>query len=804
VSNLILQDLRHALRALLKHPGYLITALVTLALGIGFSTATFSVIHAVLIRPLPFAEPDRLVQLRERNLPRFPQFSVSPAHYLFWRENNTTFEAIAAVATQSANLDLGDDDPQRVRADRVSVNLFSVLGVEPLWGRTFQAADEQGTVPRVVVLSHGAWQRRFGGARDIIGRTIRLDRNPVTVVGVMPEGYRYPSPDVEMWVPMIVDDTTRRSFGNHHLVAIGRLKAGVTFEGASEDMARVSIRLAEHNPGSAGWEVLLFGLQDFTVRNVKDSLLVLLGAVSLVLLIACANVANLLLARGAARQKELAIRSSIGATRARLLRQLLVEQLTLALVSAGAGVLMAAWLLRVLLAMVPDALPPHADVRLDGTVLAFAIALAIATPLLFGLLPALQGSRPDLRTLMSAGGRSGSGVPSQRTRTILVVAEIALAMTLLVGAGLLIRSFARLAGESPGFEPSGALVAGVSLPESTYPEGEAREGFTTRFLERLRALPGLQAAGLSMPMAMVGEYSSGYEIEGEPPAEGGRLITLFYAVSPGFFDVMKTPLIRGRYISEADRLGSTRVILINDFLAERHFAGVDPVGRRMRVQQGYNSSDWREIVGVVGNTKHDGLGDRTRAQVYEPYLQHPYFSAFNLVVRATTSDPTAVVPQIRSVLRELDPELPLARVRTLEEIVDTTVRQQRFSTTLIGTFGGAALLLSAVGLYGVIAYTVGLRRQEFAIRIAHGAGRRDILRLVLQGAAVMASAGIVLGLGAAWLLRGVLASLLFNISPSDPMTYLSVAAVLMLTTILASAVPAIRATRVDPIEALRE
>jgi putative ABC transport system permease protein len=803
VGTLLLQDFRHALRALLKHPGYLLTAVLTLALGIGFSTATFSVVNAVLLRPLPYKEPDRLVQLRERNLPRFPQFSVSPGHFIFWREHNRTFEGMAGVAAQSVNLDLGNEDPQRVRADRVSANLFAVLGVSAALGRTLEASDENGKRAEVAILSHASWRRRFGGASGVIGQTVRLDREPVTIVGVMPAGFGFPSPEVEMWVPIVFSDAERRSFGSHFMTAIGRLKPGVTLEQAEADMKSVSARLIAFNPGSQGWEVLLYGLQDYTVRDVRDSLLVLLGAVALVLLIACANVANLLLARGAARQRELAIRSSIGATRARLLRQLLVEQLALATVSAAAGVLIAAWLLRVLLAMVPDALPPHAEIRLDRAVLLFAVVLAAATPLLFGLLPALHASRPDLRALMSAGGRSGAGIPARRTRTVLVVGEIALAMTLLVGAGLLIRSFANLANESPGFQPGGAFLAGVSLPVDIYPDGEPREQFMTEFLDRVRGLPQIEAAGLSVPMALVNDFNSGYEIEGEPAAPDGDPITLFYAVSSQFFDVMKTPLLRGRYITDQDRRGGHRVILINQFLADRHFAGTDPVGRRMRVGQGRDSDQWREIVGVVGNTKQTSLGEQPRAQVYEPYLQHPYFSSFSLVVRARSADPTAVVPQIRSILRDMDPDLPLARVRTLDELVDSTVRPQRFSTALIGAFGGAALLLAAVGLYGVIAYTVGLRRQEFAIRVAHGAGPRDILGLVLQGAAGMALVGISIGLIAAWLLRGVLDSLLFNVSGADPMTYAVVAAVLTVTTLLASAVPALRATRVDPVDALR-
>ena len=803
MGTLLLQDFRHALRALVKHPGYLVTALLTLALGIGFSTATFSVVNAVLLRPLPYQDPDRLVQLRERNLPRFPQFSVSPGHFIFWREHNTTFEGLSAIEVQSVNLDVGTDDPQRVRADRVSANLFSVLGVAPLLGRTFEPADENGRRSEVAVLSHGAWRRRFAGAGSVIGQTVRLDRAPVTIVGVMPPDFRFPSLETELWVPIPFTPEERRTFGSHRMSSIGRLKPGITLEQADADMKTVSGRLVELNPPSRGWEVLLFGLHDYAVDGVRQSLLVLFGAVSLVLLIACANVANLLLARGAARQQELAIRSSIGATRGRLLRQLLVEQLALAGASAAAGILMAAWLLRVLLAMVPDALPPHAAIGLDAPVLGFALALAIATPVVFGLFPALQASRPDLRRLMSAGGRTGGSIPAARTRFALVVGEIALAMTLLVGAGLLIRSFTNLANQSPGFEPGGAFVAGVSLPVDKYPEGELRERFMAEFLDRVRGLPQVDAAGLSVPMAMINDFNSGYAIEGEPSAPGGDPLTLFYAVSAGFFDVMKTPLLRGRYITDADRRDGHRVIVINQFLADRHFAGVDPIGRRMRVGQGRDSDAWREIVGVVGNTKQTSLRDEPRAQVYEPYLQHPYFSAFSLVVRSTSPDPTAVVPQIRQVLRGLDPELPLARVRTLDELVDTTVRPQRFSTALIGTFGGAALLLSAIGLYGVIAYTVGLRRQEFAIRVAHGASPRDILGLVLAGAARMALIGITIGLVAAWLLRGVLQSLLFNVSAADPTTYAAVAIVLTLTTLLASAVPALRATRVDPVDALK-
>jgi predicted permease len=795
------QDLKHAVRGLLKRPGYLATALVTLALGIGFSTATFTVINAVLLRPLPYEDPDRLVRLMERNMPRFPQFSVSPGHYLFWREHATAFEGIGAWAAQNVNLENSSGDPQRVRADRVTANLFPLLGVRPVIGRGFEPADEQGEHAAVALLSFGTWQSRFGGDSNVIGQSVRMDRNPVTIIGVMPASVHVPSRNTEMWVPFVFTPSERKTFGSHFMGAVARLKPGVTREAAEKDMQAVSRRLVEVNRGSEGWDVLLFDLHDYTVEDVRLSLLVLLGAVALVLLIACANVANLLLARGAARHRELAIRSSIGATRWRLLRQLLIEGGALATASAVAGVLLAAWILRVLLAMVPDALPAHARVSLDGNVLAFALALAVITPLLFGLLPAIQASRPDLRTLMSAGGRQGSTAPARRTRSVLVVGEIALAMTLLVGAGLLVRSFANLLQEPPGFVPERALLAGVSLPPEKYPEGEARERFFEDFRARVGSLPAVEAAGLAMPMPLVTDFNSGFEVEGIPTPAEGKPLTLFYAVSDGFFEAMGIPLLKGRYINAGDRRGGHRVIVISEALADTHFAGTDPLGRRLRVGQG--NDDWREIVGIVGNVKQESLEEGPRAQVYESYLQHPYFDAFSLVVRTRSDEPTTVVPQLRGILRSMDPGLPLARVRTLEELVAGTTRSQRFSTTLIAVFGGAALLLAAVGVYGVIAYTVGLRRQEFAIRIAHGARPLDIIRLVLRGAAGMSVAGIAIGLAAAWLLCGALQTMLFNVSSTDPSTYAVVALILGGTALTASAVPALRATRVDPVEALR-
>ena len=796
------QDLRQAARAMSKHPGYLATALLTLALGIGFSTATFSVVHAVLLRPLPYANPHELLMLRERRLPQFPEFSVSPGHYLAWREYSTAFQGIGAWQVQLRNLDTGSAEPERVRVDRVSASLFALLGVAPIAGRSFDEADDAVGAPVVVLISYGAWQRRFGGA-NVVGQVVRMDREPVTIVGVMPAGFVFPSTDTEMWQPLAMTAAERRNDGSHYMSAIARMKPGVTLDQARADLTSAFGRLVQSRPDGSniGWEILAFPMHEYSVRNVRLALWVLLGAVSFVLLIACVNVANLLLARGASRQKELAIRAAIGASRGRLIKQLLVEQLATALVSALAGVLVAAWLLRALLALIPNALPRQADIQLDGRVLAFALGLALITPLIFGLFPALQASRPELRELLATGGRYGVSAPARRIRRGLVVAEIGLAMVLLVGAGLLVRSFANLADISPGFATERAVVVGVNLPPDRYQAGEPRERFFGELLTRVRALPQVSAVGLSQSIPMVNDFVSPYEIEGRPSPDGNNPTTNFYAVSPGYFEAMRIPVRRGRLISAEDRRGSTRVVVINQILANRGFGSEDPIGRRIKVNQG--DSEWREIVGIVGDVKQYGLGERDSAQVYESYSQHPYFSGFSIVVRTGVEDPASVLPDLRSVVRTLDAEVPLARVRTLDDIVSSSIRPQRFSTALIVLFSGAALLLAAIGVYGVMAYTVGSRTQEFAIRIAHGASRVDILKLVLGGAASMAGFGVAAGLVAAWFLRQVIEKLLYGVSPGDSTTYVTVAVILTGVAMAASALPALRATRVDPMVALR-
>jgi putative ABC transport system permease protein len=508
----LLQDLRQAVRVLLQHPGYLATALMTLALGIGFSTATFSVVNAVLLRPLPYANPEQLLILRERNLPNFPQFSVSPGHYLWWCEQATLFDGIAAWGSNLRNIDTGNGEPERIRADRVSANLFQLLGVSPALGRAFTEEDDAANAAPVVMLSHGAWQRRFGGS-DVLGQTIRMDRQAVTIVGVMPATFVFPAADTEMWMPMAMPAAERQRHGSHYLSVVARMKSGVTFERAQADLAAAAKRLEQAMPdgNNIGWEVLAYPMHEYSVRTVRGALVVLFGAVSLVLLIACVNVANLLLARGASRQKELAIRAAIGASRGRLVRQLFIEQVTLATPSAAAGVLVAAWLLRSLLALLPDAMPRQADIKLDGQVLGFAVVLVFLTPLIFGLFPALQASRPDLRDLLAATGRQGSSAPTRRVRRALVVAEIALALVLLVGAGLMIRSFGNLASVSPGFASEAAVTVNINLPSERYAEGEPREQFFDQVLSRAGGLPQAVAVGLTQSVPMVNDFVSPFQ-----------------------------------------------------------------------------------------------------------------------------------------------------------------------------------------------------------------------------------------------------------------------------------------------------
>jgi putative ABC transport system permease protein len=803
--NTIWQDLRYGARMLLKNPGFTAVAVITLALGIGANAAIFSVVNATLLRPLPFDDPDRLIMIRETKLPQFPEFSVSPGNFLDWKKQNTVFERLVAMQDASFNL-IGVSDPERLRGMRVTDGFFAMLGARPQMGRDFLPEEDQPGRANVVILSHGLWQRRFGADPNIVNRAITFSGGSYTVVGVMPARFRFGDGAAEFWTPMAFTTEQAQQHGSHYVSAIGRLKSGVALAQARSEMSMIADRLAKQYPdNNTGWNVKLTPLLEYTVSSVKPALLVLLGAVAFVLLIACVNVANLLLARSAAREKEIAIRVSLGAGRWRIARQLLTESAVLALAGGTVGLTLAKWGKDLLLALAPEDLPRLSDVALDGRALAFTAALSLLTGLGFGLFPALQASNirgPNLNETLKDAGRGSTDDGRRRLiRGALVVLEVALALVLLVGAGLLIKSFLRLRSVDPGFNPAGALTAQIPLSQRKYPEDSQRVAFYTQLIEKVAALPGVQAAGAAMVTPLSGnDFVLGFMIEGRPPyPAGGEPNTNYYSVTPGYFKAMGIPLLRGRLFTERDTKDATRVVIINETMAKRFFPGEDPIGKRLHVTMG--PLLYREIVGIVGDVKHYSLDQETKAQTYEPYAQQP-FSGMTLVAR-TSGDPAGLSAAIRGEVLKIDKELPVSNVRTLEQYLSTSIAQQRFSVLLLGIFSAVAMTLACVGIYGVLSYSVAQRRREIGVRMALGAARRDVLRLVVGHAMLLTLIGVAIGLGAAFALTRVMSTLLFGVSATDPTTFGLIALLLVAVALLAALVPARRATKVDPMVALR-
>jgi putative ABC transport system permease protein len=796
----LLQDLRYGIRMLLKNPGFAAVAVITLGLGIGANAAIFSVVNTVLLRPVPYEDPDRLMVLTENQQPKFPEFSVSPGNFLDWQKQNAVFERLAAI-NGSAFILVGEGaEPERLFGARVSAGLFEMLGVNPVHGRTFLEEEDQPGHENVVILSNGLWKRRFAADPNVISQPITLSGISYTVIGVMPPSFGFPDRETDVWAPVAFTARDAQSHGGHYLSAIGRLKQGATVEQARTEMSAIAARLAEQYPDSnTGWGVDVFPMQEYNVRDIKPALLVLLGAVGLVLLIACANVANLLLARATVRQKEIAIRTALGASRGRIARQLLTESVLLALVGGAVGVLLAQWGIGSLLALAPQQLPRVKDVTLDASALGFTLLVTLLTGVIFGLVPALQSSRPNLNETLKEGGRGTTG-GHHRVRAGLVVTEVALALVLLIGAGLLIRSFYRLQQVNPGFNPSNALAITVSLPGRKYPQPEQRAAFFTQLIEKVSALPGVVAVGASQTLPIQGDYLLGFIIQGRPPyAPGEDPSTNYYSVTPDYFKSMGIPLLKGRVFTEQDRTGATRVAIINEEMAKRYFPDEDPIGKRIHVTQGPET--FREIVGIVGDVKQYGLARPTTLQTYEPALQAP-FSSMTLVVRANGN----LVPlggAIRSQVLAIDKEQPISRIRPLEQVVAESVSKQRFSMLLLGIFAGVALVLAAVGLYGVMSYSVTQRTHEIGIRTALGAKQTDVLKLVVGQGMMLALTGVGIGLLAAFALTRLMSVLLFGVSATDPLTFVAIPAVLTVVALAACFVPARRATKVDPMIALR-
>ncbi|HUG10388.1 MAG TPA: ABC transporter permease [Opitutaceae bacterium] len=799
----MIADLRLALRLLIKSPGFTVVAVLTLGLGIGSNTAIFSVVNGVLLRPLALHEPDRIVRLLESQPPQFPTFSIAPPNFVDWKKTSASFESLAAYRGQSYNL-TGEGEPMRLVGLRVTAEHFTVFGVAPLQGRDFLPEEDTPAGGQVAILSHVFWQRQFGGAPDTLGRSIELNGNPHTIIGIMPQDFSGATvTPIDLWTPMAFPDEeiSNSNRGAHYINAVGRLKPGVTIEQAQSEMNVIAAQLATEYPDTnKGWGVSVFVLPDYMVRDVRLVLWTLLGAVACVLLIACANVANLLLARANSRMREISIRSAMGAGRWRIVRQLLTESVVLALLGGAAGVLFANWGLDVLLAFAPANLPRASELGIDGGALGFAFALSLLTGIVFGAAPAWLATGHRLNETLKEGSRGSTEGGRRWFRQGLVIAEVALALLLLTGAGLLVRSYMNLSGVDPGFDPTNATVVNLSLPDRKYDTPEKQQQFADSLVARVRELPGVVEAGITHTLPLVGDWVLTFVIEGRPEIAPSDLpSTNYYAVSPGYFRAMGIRIVRGRGFSVQDTAEAPRVALINETFARMHFPGEDPIGKRIYIQNGPES--FREIVGIVSDVKQYGIDSDTTAQAYDPFAQNP-FGGLTAVIR-TSGDPAALQKSIRAQVFAVDPAQPVSSIRLLTDILAGSISRQRFAMLLITVFSLVALVISAVGIYGVVAYSVSQRTGEIGIRMALGATGRDVLSMVLRQNLIIIAAGLVLGLLAAISASRVMQSLLYRVSASDPLTLGAIAALLGVIGFFACLIPARRATKVDPMTALR-
>jgi putative ABC transport system permease protein len=801
------QDLRFAGRQLAKSPGFTLVAVLTLALGIGATTAIFSVVYGVLLRPLPYPQPERLVRAFFVGPKGQLQGAFSPPNFMDFRATSRTLSGVSGFHGGTLNLSGDGSEAERLPAAWVSANFFSVLGIRPLAGRTFAPGEDRSGAPRVAVLSEEVWRRRFGGDPRIVGRSLTLSGNPYQVVGILRHGERFPAA-AYVWVPMVFSPAEMAERGAVFFGALGRLAPGATLKRAQAEASVIGHRLRDQFPAdNKGYieDMTLVPLLERMVGDTRKPLLILLGAVSFVLLIACSNVANLLLVRAAAREGEIVIRSALGAGRARIVRQLLTESLVLALLGGAAGMGLAAWALKLLVSAGPQGIPRLPEIGLDGVALAFALGISLATGVLFGLAPALQTSRTDLAGAIREGTRSSKGRGGTRARSVLVVLETALAVVLLAGAGLLIRSFLELQHVDPGFKPDGVVTFNVELPTSQYSDEAKLRAVTAGLLERMQRLPGVSAAGVTvygMPFAS-GINMLTFSVAGRPPAEPGKAPVLrVAAVTPDYFKTLGIPLVKGRALSPQDRQGSPRVVLLNAAAVRKFFPGEEPLGKQIAFGLADAKGDipGGEVVGVVADFKQDALEQDVEPQIFQAYDQVPQQS-LSVVVRSAS--PQLVAAAAKQQLRELDPNLPLFGLQTMTERVAESTSQSRFYMLLLGGFAFVSLILAAVGIYGVISYAVRQRNQEIGIRMALGASRERVVRMVVSQGLALAVAGAAVGLGGALIATRWMRSLLFEVSASDPSIYAGVAALLVLVAAVASWLPARRAAATDPQLVLR-
>ena len=798
-------DLRQALRSLVKSPGFSALVVVVLAVGIGANTAIFSVVNGVLLKPLPFADAARLVTIgtvvrgEEENSESFPDFRD-------WRARSKTIDAMAAYVGYGVTM-TGNGDAVSLQIAATTPDVFQMLGATPLLGRVINAKDDEKGAEPVVLIAETVWASRFGRRPSVVGEAVTLSGVRCTVIGVMPAAFQFPiqAEPIEAWMPVSTVKFVAQFLdqrGAHFARVVGRLAPGATVTQATSEMQTIAAQLAKEYPASNAirGSARVHSLQDRLVREYRLGLLVLLSAVAAVLLIACANVANLLLARGTVRQKEMAIRAAMGAPRVRLIRQLLTESFVLAAAGGALGALIALWGVAALVAASPLQIPRLNGVAVDRGVLLFTTVVSMATGILFGLAPAIFLSRADAGDTLKDAGRGSNSTRTARTRQILVVAEIALSLVLLASAGLLVRSLVALQHVDPGFVAEHAVTTDLGLPEARYPDGAARTAFYQRLLDGIRTLPGAAASGIATTLPLSGsDMNVGFSIEGRPQTPGTRTSAVYFAVSPDYFKAMGIRVLKGRTFTEADNQQGALVVIISEWFARRYWPNEDPIGKRLSV--GINKSGPGEIVGVVADVKQLELAESVRPAMYTPFPQTPW--PFMSIVIRTPGDPAALTGSLRAVMVKLDPDQPVGKVKTVTEYVANSVATPRFTATLIGSFATLALLLAGFGLFSVMAYSVAQRRREIGIRMALGAQAADVRSLVVSQALRLGGIGVVIGLAGALAAARVIATLLFGVSPSDPITLASVCALLLAVLAAAAYLPARRATRVDPMIALR-
>lgn len=791
-----MNDARYAIRQLRNTPGFTAIALLTLTIGIGACTAIFSVVNKVLLQPLPYPHPEELLRIYESNPPDLPIFSNSPGDALEWASRSTTVAKFGISSYDAINL-TGLGEPVRVSGLLVSANYLSVLGVMPAMGRNFAEGEDAKGRDGVAIVSDYFWKRQFGGRADVIGQVLRVNGSPTTVIGVMPPSFQGP----DVMHPLAFTPEDRNNHGGHYLQVTARMKPGVTAAQARSELKAISADIARKHPESnKGWTVLATPLLDDTVGSVRPQLYALLAAVGFLLLIGCTNVANLLLVRAAARSKEIAVRAAIGAGRIRLVRQLVVENLVLALLGGLGGAVAAYWGVQLLVKVAPSGVPRASEVAVDGWALGFCIALALLTGIGFGLVPAIRASKVDLNVALKDAGRGTSeGRASLRLRDALVVAELTVALVLLVGAGLLMRTFVKLEKVDPGFRAESAYMFNAVLPSKKYDTNPKQAAFAEALSEKLSRIPGVTYAGATQAFPFYSDYVLGLAIEEKKVAPENTPSINYYTVTPRYFRAMGVPLLKGREFDARDVAGSELVTIISKGAADRFFPGEDPIGKRVNIQN--PDGKWSVIVGVVGDVKQYGLRGDAPPEAYEPFSQHPY--TFQSYVLRLSGKPVDLAGSIRAAVRAVDPEQPVDDVRTVDSMLKGSISSQHFAMNLFVTFSGAAVVLATIGIYGVMAYSVSQRRAEIGVRMALGAQNRDVLGMIaLQGARLIAI-GVAGGLVGSVILTRLIASQLYGVGAMDPLTLACACAILAIAALCACLLSAMRATRIDPIVALR-